>query len=100
MNLLTAGSQIFSSRLLQVAANAVVVLLVADQLGPAGQGHYSLTLAVVMIAAAVLNGGVGLAAVPDLRQGRVAPARMLRAQAIWVAGLAVRCWFLSKEKND
>jgi O-antigen/teichoic acid export membrane protein len=89
MSLLTAGSQIFSSRLLQVAANAVVVLLVADRLGPAGQGHYSLTLAVVMIAAAVLNGGVGLAAVPDLRQSRVALPRMLRAQAVWVAGVAV-----------
>ena len=87
MNLLAAGSQIFSSRLLQVAANATVVLLVADRLGPAGQGYYSLTLAVVMVAAAILNGGVGLAAVPDLRQGRVVPSRMLRAQAVWVAGV-------------
>jgi O-antigen/teichoic acid export membrane protein len=38
----------------------------------------------MMLAAAVFNGGAGLAAVPALRSGRVGLARMLRAQGLWI----------------
>jgi O-antigen/teichoic acid export membrane protein len=79
-----AGSRILFSRIGQVAANAAVVVLVAQQLGPAGQGHYSLTVAVTLLAASLLGGGMGLAAVPALRQGRVTPQRLMRAQALWM----------------
>jgi O-antigen/teichoic acid export membrane protein len=40
---------------------------------------------VVMLAAAILNGGLGLAAVPALRHGEVSLRRMLRAQGLWIA---------------
>jgi O-antigen/teichoic acid export membrane protein len=84
MRLVAAGSRILFSRIGQVAANAAVVVLVAQQLGPAGQGHYSLTVAVTLLAASLLGGGMGLAAVPALRQGRVTPQRLMRAQALWM----------------
>ncbi|MFO7654725.1 MAG: hypothetical protein R6X25_13010, partial [Candidatus Krumholzibacteriia bacterium] len=87
MKLVAAGSRILLSRLGQVAAFAAVALLVADRLGPEGQGRYSLTLALAMIVAATLNAGVGLAAVPPLRRGDVPPARLLRAQALWIAAV-------------
>jgi O-antigen/teichoic acid export membrane protein len=89
MNLLRTGGQILTSRLGQVAVNAAVGLLLARMLEPAGLGHYSLTLALVMFLAAVLNGGMGLAAVPPLRRGEIALARMLRAQAVWFAGTSL-----------
>jgi O-antigen/teichoic acid export membrane protein len=88
VKLIAAGSRILFSRVGQVAANAAVVVLVAQRLGPAGQGHYSLTVAVTLLSASLLGGGMGLAAVPALRQGRVRPQRLMRAQALWM-GLMV-----------
>lgn len=88
MTLVRAGSWIVVWRLVQKAANAATVLLVADALGPAGQGHYALTMTIALVLASGLNGGVGLAAVPWLRAGVVAPRRALAAQALWCAGVA------------
>ena len=87
MNLVAAGSKILFSRVGQVLANAVVVLVVAKTLGPEGQGHYSLTVAMAMLLAALLGGGMGLAAVPPLRQNKVPAARMLKAQLMWATGM-------------
>ena len=70
-------------------ANAAVVLVVAKTLGPEGQGHYSLTVALAMLLAALFGGGMGLAAVPPLRQNKVPAARMLKAQLIWASGMVV-----------
>lgn len=84
MRLAAAGSRILAGRIGQVAANAVVVVLVAQKLGPAGQGHYSLTAAATLLAASLLGGGMGLAAVPALRQGKVSPRRLMRAQFLWL----------------
>ena len=66
-----------------------MVLVVAQTLGPEGQGHYSLTVALAMLLAALFGGGMGLAAVPPLRQGKVPPVRMMKAQMIWAAGMVV-----------
>lgn len=88
MKLAAAGSRILAGRVGQVAANAAVVVLVAQQLGPAGQGHYSLTAAVTLLSASLLGGGMGLAAVPALRQGRVDPRRLMRAQFLWLGAMA------------
>jgi O-antigen/teichoic acid export membrane protein len=87
VKLVATGSRILFSRVGQVLANAAVVMVVANILGPEGQGHYSLTVAVVMLMASVLGGGMGLAAVPPLRQGKVRPLRMLAAQLTWVGGM-------------
>ena len=87
MKLVEAGAKILLSRVGQVLANAVVVLLVAKTLGPEGQGHYSLTVAMAMLLAALLGGGMGLAAVPPLRQDKVPLVRMLKAQLIWALGM-------------
>jgi len=89
MKLVEAGSKILFSRVGQVLANAAVVLVVAKTLGPEGQGHYSLTVALAMLLAALLGGGMGLAAVPPLRQDKVPAARMLKAQLIWAVGMVV-----------
>jgi O-antigen/teichoic acid export membrane protein len=97
MKLVEVGAKILFSRVGQVLANAVVVLVVAKTLGPEGQGHYSLTVALAMLLAAVLGGGMGLAAVPPLRQGKVPVLRMLKAQLIWAVGmigvLALAAWW-------
>jgi O-antigen/teichoic acid export membrane protein len=89
VSLVSAGTRIFAGRVGQVAANAAVVVLVAQRLGPAGQGHYSLTVAVTLLAASLLGGGMGLAAVPALRQGRVRPQRLMRAQFLWMAAMSL-----------
>lgn len=89
MRLLRAGTRILFSRVGQVLANAAVVMVVAKTLGPTGQGHYSLTLAGVLLLASVLGGGMGLAAVPPLRQDKIRPGRMFRAQLSWVGGMVV-----------
>lgn len=89
MKLIEAGGKILFSRVGQVLANAAVVMVVANILGPAGQGHYSLTVALAMLLASLLGGGMGLAAVPPLRQGKVRPARMVGAQMIWIGGMVV-----------
>ncbi len=86
MNLVGPGSRILLSRMLQVAANAAVVVIVAKILGPTGQGHYSLTVALGLLTASFLAGGQGLAAVPLLRQGRIPGGRIFRAQLLWVGG--------------
>lgn len=87
MRLAAAGSRILAGRVGQVAANAAVVVLVAQRLGPAGQGHYSLTAAATLLVASVLGGGMGLAAVPALRQGKVGPRRLMRAQFLWLGAM-------------
>ena len=89
MKLVEAGAKILFSRVGQVMANAAVVLVVAKTLGPEGQGHYSLTVALAMLLAALLGGGMGLAAVPPLRQNKVPAARMLKAQLIWASGMVL-----------
>lgn len=88
MKLLETGSRILASRVGQAVVIAVTGILLARALGPSGQGHLSLTLLVIMLSAAVLNGGMGLAAVPPLRRGETTLARMLSAQAVWIAGVA------------
>lgn len=88
MRLLKAGSRILFSRIWQVMANAVAVLLIAKTLGPAGQGYFSLTVAVAMLLGATLGGGMGLAAVPPLRQRQVPVVRMLTAQLLWATLMA------------
>jgi O-antigen/teichoic acid export membrane protein len=87
MRLVRAGGRILFSRVGQVLANAFVVMVVASTLGPTGQGHYSLTVAVAMLLGSLLGGGMGLAAVPPLRQDRVPARRMLTAQLIWAAAM-------------
>ncbi len=89
MKLIEAGSKILFSRVGQVLANAIGVMIVANILGPEGQGHFSLTVALVMLLASLLGGGMGLAAVPPLRQGKVRPTRMFAAQMIWMGGMVL-----------
>nr|MEE4269762.1 polysaccharide biosynthesis C-terminal domain-containing protein [Candidatus Krumholzibacteria bacterium] len=89
MRLFKAGARILFSRIGQVLANAAVVMVIAKTLGPSGQGHYSLTVAGVLLLASLLGGGMGLSAVPPLRQDKIRPARMFRVQMTWVAGMAV-----------
>lgn len=89
MRLAAAGSRILAGRVGQVAANAAVVVLVAQCLGPAGQGHYSLTAAATLLSASLLGGGMGLAAVPALRQGRIRPQRLMRAQFLWLGAMVL-----------
>ncbi len=81
-------------------ANAMVVLVVAKTLGPEGQGHYSLTVALAMLLAALLGGGMGLAAVPPLRQNKVPAARMLKAQMIWASGMVLLFFLLAWWSTD
>jgi O-antigen/teichoic acid export membrane protein len=105
MKLVEAGAKILFSRVGQVAANAAVVMYVAKALGPEGQGHYSLTVALVMLLAALLGGGMGLAAVPPLRQNKVPPFRMLKAQLLWASAmilliLAAVWWSSSGQPAD
>jgi O-antigen/teichoic acid export membrane protein len=89
MRLLRAGSRILFSRVWQVLANAVAVLVIAKTLGPVGQGHFSLTVALAMLLGAALGGGMGLAAVPPLRQNQVSIVRMLTAQMLWACLMGV-----------
>lgn len=87
MRLLRTGAQILAVRGGQVALTAAAGLLIARTLGPREQGFYSLTLAGALLAAAALNGGVGLAAVPALRSGEASARRLLRAQLWWIAAV-------------
>lgn len=89
MRLVRAGGRILFSRVGQVLANAFVVMVVASTLGPTGQGHYSLTVAVAMLLGSLLGGGMGLAAVPPLRQDRVPAGRMLKAQLLWAGSMVI-----------
>jgi O-antigen/teichoic acid export membrane protein len=95
MRLVRAGARILFSRIGQVLANAAVVILVANNLGPGGMGHYSLTMAVAMLLGSLLGGGMGLAAVPPLRQDRVPAIRMLKAQLVWAGGMVLFMGFLA-----
>ena len=85
MRLLRTGGEVLTARAAQVVAGAAVGLLVARALGPAAQGHYSLTIAVMTFAGALLNAGVGLSAVPPLRRRELSLRRVLRAQGAWLA---------------
>lgn len=89
MRLLRAGSRILFSRVWQVLANGVAVLVIAKTLGPVGQGHFSLTVALAMLLGAALGGGMGLAAVPPLRQKQVSIVRMLTAQLLWAGTMGL-----------
>jgi len=105
MKLVAAGAKILFSRVGQVLANAVVVLIVAKTLGPEGQGHYSLTVAMCMLLAALLGGGMGLAAVPPLRQNKIPAVRMLKAQLLWALGMVgvlvlVAWWSMTGDLAD
>ncbi len=95
MRLIKAGARILFSRVGQVFANALVVMVVASTLGPTGQGHYSLTVAVAMLLGSLLGGGMGLAAVPPLRQDRVPAMRMLSAQLLWAGSMVLIMGFLA-----
>lgn len=95
MSLLRKGGGILAARLAQALANALAGWLIARVLGPVGQGHYSLLMLLVVIGAAVLNGGLGLAAVPQLRSGSVRIRRMLSAQMIWLTAMLAVCIILS-----
>ncbi|MFH1842899.1 MAG: polysaccharide biosynthesis C-terminal domain-containing protein [bacterium] len=85
MKLLATGGKIFTGRLGQAVLNAAIGFVLADRLAPEGLGYYSLTIAVILLVAAVLNGGIGLAAVPALRRAAVTLGRMLKAQATWIS---------------
>jgi len=89
MKLVEAGSKILFSRIGQVLANAAVVGTIAHLLGPEKQGHYSLTVAVAMLIASLVGGGMGLAAVPPLRQNKVNFRRMFTAQMIWMLAMVL-----------
>ena len=89
MNTIATGGRILASRSGQAVFIALTGIIVARSLGPTGQGHFSLTVMVIVLVAAVLNGGMGLAAVPKLRRGEVSLVNMLRAQAVWIALVAV-----------
>ena len=62
MRLVRTGGGILLCRVLQAAAIAAVMPLVARGLGPEGQGYYVLTFTAILFCAALLNGGLGLAA--------------------------------------
>ncbi|PID81535.1 hypothetical protein CSA17_05040 [bacterium DOLJORAL78_65_58] len=93
--MLRAGARILFSRVGQVLANAAVVMIVAQTLGPGGMGHYSLTVAVAMLLGSLLGGGMGVAAVPPLRQDRLPAARMLKAQLLWAGGMVLLMFVLA-----
>jgi len=95
VRLLRAGARILFSRVGQVLANAAVVMIVAQKLGPGGMGHYSLTVAVAMLLGSLLGGGMGVAAVPPLRQDRLPAVRMLRAQMLWAGTMVLIMLFLA-----
>lgn len=95
MRLLKTGSEVLAARIGQVVCGAVSGVIVARVLGAEGQGRYSLSLAVAMLAAALLNGGIGLAAVPLLRRGELPLIWVLRAQMGWVAAAATLLFVLS-----
>jgi O-antigen/teichoic acid export membrane protein len=89
MSLLRQGGGILAARLTQALANALTGWLIARVLGPTSQGHYSLLLLLIVVGAALLNGGMGLAAVPQLRSGRVRIGRMLKAQLTWLSAMFI-----------
>ena len=99
MRLVRAGSRILFSRVWQVLANAVAVLCIAETLGPTGQGYFSLTVAVAMVLGAALGGGMGLAAVPPLRQKQVSIVRMLTAQLVWAALMGIVMALLASQAS-
>ena len=99
MRLVRAGSRILFSRVWQVLANAVAVLVIAKTLGPTGQGYFSLTVAVAMLLGAALGGGMGLAAVPPLRQKQVSIVRMLTAQLVWAALMGIVMALLASQAS-
>lgn len=89
MRLAVAGSQVLLWRAAQKAAGMGAAVVIMQGLGPTGNGRYSLTVTLITVLAAVLSGGVGLASVPRLRDGEERPARVLRAQALWLASVLI-----------
>ena len=86
MTVLGRGGLILLGRILQAGAAAVAGWEVARVLGPSGQGRFSLLVLLATAGAALLNGGVGLAAVPPLRRGELPLRDVWRAQLLWIAG--------------
>lgn len=82
--LLRAGSEVLAARLLQALTNAAAGWLVARELGAAGQGRYALTVMLVLLGAALANGGVGLAAVPRLKREPARARALLASQIRWL----------------
>ena len=81
--LLASGGQILASRVFQAGLNAVTGWMIARTLGPGGQGHYSLIITSIMFFAALFNGGLGLSAVPILRQGKASLNNIIKSQLLW-----------------
>jgi O-antigen/teichoic acid export membrane protein len=89
VKLLREGAAVFALRLGQAAAGAGAGLVVARALGPDGQGRYALGITLLMFAAAAVNGGVGLAAVPVIRRRPAAACALLRTQAVWTGAVTL-----------
>jgi len=89
VKLFATGGKVFVCNVGGVAFNAALLLALAKYLGPHGQGLFTMTLTVIMIVAAIGNGGLGLAAVPLLRRGEVSLGRVLRAQGLWLVVVAM-----------
>lgn len=83
MKLLREGAAVLGLRLGQAAAGAGAGLVVARALGPDGQGRYALGITLLMFAAAAVNGGAGLAAVPVIRSRPASARSLMRTQARW-----------------
>jgi O-antigen/teichoic acid export membrane protein len=81
--LLASGSKILASRVFQSVLNAITGWMIAKTLGPAGQGNYSLIITLTMFFSALFNGGLGLSAVPILRQGKASLNNIIRSQLLW-----------------
>lgn len=93
--LLASGGQILASRVLQAGLNAVTGWMIARTLGPGGQGHYSLIITSIMFFAALFNGGLGLSAVPMLRQGKASLNNIIKSQLLWAVLCGVLLSFLA-----
>jgi O-antigen/teichoic acid export membrane protein len=89
MRLAVVGSQVLIWRTLQKGAGVLLALAVMQGLGPEGNGRYSLSISAIMVLAALLSGGVGLASVPRLHGEHDPPRRIVRAQAAWFAVVAL-----------
>jgi len=93
--LLASGGQILASRVFQAGLNAISGWMIARTLGPGGQGHYSLIITSIMFFAAFFNGGLGLSAVPALRQGKASLDNIIKSQLLWAVLCGIFLSFLA-----